>query len=303
MTVPQIALTPNGPDVSRIVPGLMRLREWELKTKELVAWIDACLALGMTTFDHADIYGNYTCEEVFGRALQQNPRLRDQIQIITKCDIMMISEQRPRINIKHYNTSYDHIVQSVENSLRNLHTETIDILLLHRPDVLMDADEVAQAFTDLKQAGKVQHFGVSNHTPSQVELIQSRLDFPLVTNQVEFSVVHLAPLMDGTFDQAQRLRFAPMAWSPLGGGRIFTNDGERARRLRDVLAEVGDELDGIAIDQVMLAWILRHPANVIPVIGTGRPERLQRAAAACAIEMTRTQWYRIWTASTGHVVP
>lgn len=293
----------HGFEMSRLVPGLMRMNDWDRTTEELVGWIEACLDMGLTTFDHADIYGGYTCEAIFGKALIARPSLREKLQLVTKCDIMLISENRPNNLIKHYDTSKNHIVKSVEMSLRNFNTDNIDLLLIHRPDALMDADEVAEAFDELKTAGKVKFFGVSNFSPIQFDLLQSRLSDPLVTNQVEFHVIQLDPLHDGTFDHAQQHRYAPMAWSTLAGGAIFAAQTERAQRIRRVLETVGEEMDGASIDQVMLAWILRHPAQVVPVLGTGKLERLQSAVGALKYSMSRQNWYKIWEVSTGHEVP
>jgi predicted oxidoreductase len=303
MTVPQITLTPQGPTFSRLALGFWRLVDWGLTREQLLTRVQAVLDLGITTFDHADIYGDYQCEALFGAALAQAPGLRAQMQLVTKCGIKLVSSRRPAHNLKHYDTTRAHIVASVERSLTHLHTDTIDLLLIHRPDPLMDADEVAAAFTALRAAGKVQHFGVSNFTPAQYKLLASRLDFPLVTNQVEFSLMHLAPLHDGTFDLCQQRRIAPMAWSPLTGGRLFREEGARAARLRHAMNMVGDALGGATLDQVALAWILTHPAGVIPVLGSGKLERLQRAAAAADLRLSREAWFALWSASTGHEVP
>jgi predicted oxidoreductase len=289
--------------VSPIVAGMMNLAAWNLSTAQTGDFIKQCLDIGVTTFDHADIYGGYTCEEIFGRALAADPGLRPKMQLISKCGIQLLSPNRPNVYVKHYNTSRDHIIASAERSLRNLHTDYLDLLLIHRPDPLMDADAVAEAFSQLREAGKVRHFGVSNFTPWQFDLLASRLDFPLVANQVEFSVMHLEPLHDGVFDQCQRLGVTPMAWSPLGGGAIFHSDEARARRLRDALEQVGEEMGGAGVDQAALAWLMAHPGGVIPVLGTGKIERLERAVAAANMTLTRQQWFTIWEASAGHEVP
>jgi predicted oxidoreductase len=183
-----------------------------------------------------------------------------------------------------------------------MQTDHIDLLLIHRPDPLMDADEIAEAFAELKRAGKVLHFGVSNFTPSQFDLIQSRLPFSLVTNQVEFSVMYMDPMHDGIFDQLQRLRVAPMAWSPLGGGDLFTGQSEQAQRLRNKMQEIAAKYDA-DIDQIAIAWILAHPANVLPVLGTGKLDRVRKAVKAESIKLDRQDWFAIWVASKGHGVP
>jgi predicted oxidoreductase len=184
-----------------------------------------------------------------------------------------------------------------------LQTDRIDLLLIHRPDPLMDASEVASAFTALHRAGKVLHFGVSNFAPSQFLVLASRLEFPLVTNQVEISVLNMTALEDGTVDLCQRLGIAPMAWSPLGGGQLFRSKTQRATRLRRALASLGEELGTASLDQVALAWILKHPARIVPVLGSGRLGRIHSAAEAEAVQLSREEWFAIWTASAGEEVP
>lgn len=299
--VSQIALHIENPTVSRLVLGVWRMAEWQQSPQETLAFIQQCIDLGITSFDHADLYGGYTCEGLFGNALKLDPTLRSRIQLITKCGIKLVSKNRPEHTIKHYDTSYDHILKSVDHSLQQLHTDYLDVLLIHRPDPLMNADEVAAAFTQLKQSGKVQYFGVSNFSASQFELLASRLDFPLVTNQLEISVMHLDAFTDGTLDQCQRLRVAPMAWSPLGGGDLF-GDSPKAVRLQKTLTAVAQPFNA-SLDQVALAWLLVHPARIVPILGTGNLERIKTATKAEEISLTREQWFAIWTASTGVDVP
>jgi predicted oxidoreductase len=308
MSAPFLSLTDQasfnqGSLCSRLVLGVWRLGEWQMKTKDIRHLIHTCLEFGITTVDHADLYGDYTCESLFGEALREEPALREKLQLISKCGIKLISPNRPAHTIKHYDTSRAHILASVDNSLQQLQTDYLDVLLLHRPDPLMNADETAAAFTTLLEAGKVRHFGVSNFTPSQFDLLASRLSFPLVTNQVEISVMHLDAFLDGTLDQCQRLRIAPMAWSPLGGGDLFRSATPQAERLRSALATIGEQLGGATIDQVALAWLLSHPANIIPILGTGNLDRISAAVSATALTLTREQWFTIWSASTGTEVP
>ncbi|MBP8252145.1 MAG: aldo/keto reductase [Herpetosiphon sp.] len=303
MPVRSLMMSLEGLQASRIVWGAWRLVESRLTPDEIRRLMHVCIEHGITTIDHADIYGGYTAEGVWGEAMAQEKGLRDQLQLVTKCGIMLVSPNRPSTSVHHYDTSRAHIIASVENSLRELRTDYLDLLLIHRPDVLMNADETAAALRELFDAGKVLHFGVSNFSPSQYALLASRLDFPLVTNQVEFSVTHLDPLHDGTFDQCQQLRIAPMAWSPLGGGSLFRDNDERSVRLRDMMQRIGMELGGATLDQVALAWILTHPANVMPVIGTSKIERVIAAANAEQWRLSREQWFAIWQASTGHEVP
>lgn len=303
MPLSQLSIVNTDASLSRLAVGLWRLAEWDMSRAELLAWLNACLELGVTTFDHADIYGDYTCEAIFGAALAEQPALRDTMQLVTKCGIKLISPNRPEHTIKHYDTSKEHIIGSVDRSLANLKTAWIDLLLLHRPDPLMKADEVAEAFIALKQSGKVLHFGVSNFSPSQFELLASRLDFPLVTNQIELSVTNMTALHDGTLDLCQRRRIPAMAWSPLGGGHLFGGDDGQAVRLRHTLKRIGESLGGAAIDQVALAWLFRHPAPIIPVLGTSKIERVKSAVEAAGLELSREQWFSIWSASMGTEVP
>jgi predicted oxidoreductase len=303
MSVTQIDMAKGGPQVSRLALGFWRLVEWGMSDAQLLDLIRASLDLGITTIDHADIYGDHVCQELFGRALALEPALREKMQLVTKCGIMLVSPNRPQNAFKHYDTSRAHIFASVEESLRALGTDRIDLLLIHRPDVLMDPDEVAEAFTTLRQAGKVLHFGVSNFTPSQFDLLASRLDFPLITNQIEVSVLFLDLLHDGTVDQCLQRGIAPMVWSPLAGGRIFDEDSEQATRVRQALQAVGQELGGAPMDQVALAWLLAHPVRFLPVLGSGKIERIQSAIGAEALHLSREQWFAIWSASAGMPVP
>ena len=297
--VQRITLAPQGPEFSRFVMGYWRLMDWNMSAQQLVSFIEQHLELGITTVDHADIYGGYQCEAAFGEALKLSPALRQRMEIVTKCGIATTA--KPEHALGHYITDRDHIIRSAEQSLTNLATDYLDLLLIHRPDPLMDADEVAEAFLALHQSGKVRHFGVSNFTPAQFALLQSRLPFTLATNQVEISPVYQPLLLDGTLDQLQQLRIRPMAWSCLGGGRLF-ND-ESFQPLRDELAQVAQELNAETIEQVVYAWILRLPSQPLPIIGSGKIERVRSALAAEQLQMTRQQWFRIRKAALGYDVP
>ena len=297
--VQRITLAPQGPEFSRFVMGYWRLMDWNMSPLQLASFIEAHLDLGITTVDHADIYGGYQCEAAFGEALKLVPALRDRMEIVTKCGIATTA--KPEHALGHYITDSAHIIKSAEQSLVNLATDRIDLLLIHRPDPLMDADEVAEAFLNLHQSGKVRHFGVSNFTPAQFALLQSRLPFTLATNQVEISPVHQPLLLDGTLDQLQQLRIRPMAWSCLGGGRLF-ND-EEFQPLRNELETIARELNAESIEQVVYALILRLPSKPLPIIGSGKIERVRSALAAEELQMTRQQWFRIRKAALGYDVP
>ncbi|ELS3716944.1 aldo/keto reductase family oxidoreductase [Vibrio fluvialis] len=301
--VAKVTIASQGPEFSELVQGYWRLGEWGMTAQERLTFLKQHLELGITTVDHADIYGNYECEQLFGEALALEPSLREQLQIVTKCDIKLCSAKFPERKINHYDTSAAHIYQSVNNSLERLHVNEIDVLLIHRPDVLMDADEVAEAFTELHKVGKVKHFGVSNFSPAQFEFLQSRLGKPLVTNQVEINPLNFDVAHDGTLDQMQMLRTRPMAWSCLGGGAIFNGDSEQAQRVRAVLEELREELGAESIDQVIYAWVRALPSKPLPIIGSGKIERVQAAVDALDLTLSREQWYRVWVASKGHGVP
>ncbi|MFZ3466198.1 aldo/keto reductase [Vibrio harveyi] len=301
--VAKVVTAPNGPEFSELVQGYWRAVDWGMTAQERLSFLKQHIDLGITTVDHADIYGNYECEALFGEALALDKSVREQIQIVTKCDINLCGDKTPERKINHYDTSAAHIYQSVNNSLERLNVDEIDVLLIHRPDVLMDADEVAEAFSELHKVGKVKHFGVSNFTPRQFELLQSRLSKPLVTNQVEINPLNFEVAHDGTLDQMQTLRVRPMAWSCLGGGSIFTGDTEQAVRVRNELEMIREEVGANSIDEVIYAWVRRLPSKPMPIIGSGKIERVHSAVNALNIELTREQWYRVWVASKGHGVP
>lgn len=294
--------TIDTPGNSPVAVGLWRLNDWGIRGNQLTDWIEEAIDLGFTTFDHADIYGSYTCEEIFGDALAKKPSLREKMYLISKCGIVLPSPGRPENRMHKYDTSRRHIIASVERSLQNLHTHYLDLLLIHRPDPLMNPGEVAAAFIDLKRAGKVRHFGVSNFNPSQFDLLQAALDFPLITNQVEISVLQLAVLYDGTLDHCMMRKIRPMAWSPFAGGKLFTGQSPNIASVRKELETIAGGLNGAAVDQVALAWLLRHPAGIIPVIGTGNMDRLRGAKGALHLPLTHDQWFSILTAALGREV-
>ncbi len=286
--------------LSPVVAGLWRLQEWQLDTPALVRWIEQALALGITSFDHADIYGGYSVEAAFGQALAAAPGLRQRMQIVNKCGIRLVHPSRPQHKVHCYDSSAAHVRASVEKSLCNLNTDHLDVLLLHRPDMLMDPEELAATLADLRQQGKVLAFGVSNHNPSQFALLHRRL--PLVTNQIELSPLHMGALADGTLDQALDLGLRPMIWSPLARGRLFTGQSEQEQRVRAVLQSLANGY-GVTLATVAYAWIIRHPSRPMPITGSRRIEALQEAVRALSLHLSTEDWYRIWQASMGHEVP
>ncbi|RYF00223.1 MAG: oxidoreductase [Oxalobacteraceae bacterium] len=299
LSCPRIATRPGGLELSRVVAGMWRMVEWNMTVEGRVAFIEQCLALGVTSFDHADIYGNYGVESLFGEALRAQPSLRARMQLVSKCGIKLLSNKRPQHGIQHYDTTAGHIIASVEESLRQLHTDRLDLLLIHRPDPLMDFDEIAGAFTRLKQAGKVLHFGVSNFSRHQFEALNRRIE--LATNQVEFSPLHVAPMFDETLDGLQDLGIAPMIWSPLGGGRLFTANDANAENLRLVIKDIADRLHQ-PFASVVFAWIMQLPSRPIPLTGSGRIEAIKVAVAGAGFQLARQDWFAILRAARGHEV-
>jgi predicted oxidoreductase len=303
-TTSRVKLAPEGPEVSRLAYGVWRwMRDPQgTEPQRVLARIQACLDCGITTFDHADIYGGYRCEGVFGAALRASPGLRRKMELVTKCGSMLVHPSQPRTRLKHYDYSRQHIIESVERSLRNLATDFLDVLLLHRPSPLLDPDEVAEALHLLVKQGKVRHVGVSNFTPAQFDTLASRLKVPLVTNQVEIHPLRLEPFLDGTIDQCMQRRISPMAWSPLGGGRLLGGQGEAAERVRAVLTGLADRY-AAEPDQLLYAWLLHHPSRIVPVLGTNRIERITSAAHALSLRMDPQDWFAVWSAATGAEVP
>jgi len=293
-------MAPQGPEFSQLVQGYWRLGAWNMSAQERLTFLKQHVELGISTVDNAAIYG--ASEQLFGEALALDPGMRDQIQIVSKFGINGIPSGPDEKRVSHYDSSRSLILSSTENSLKRLGVEQLDALLVHRPDFLMDVDLIAETFAQLKASGKVKHFGVSNFSASQFELLQSRLDAPLITNQIELNPLNFAVLEDGTTDQLQRLRIRPMAWSCLAGGNIFSAQSDQARRLRTTLEELQVELGACSIDQVIFAWVLKHPVNALALIGSGKIDRVKASISALQLQMNREQWYRIWTASKGHGV-
>jgi len=292
----------NTFDFAPLAVGTMRLGDWgaKMNTSQIESFIEGCLELGLTDFDHADIYGGYTTEADFGEVLKNRSGLKDQIKLITKCGIKMMSENRPQHHIKSYDLGAEHIRASVDQSLKSLNVDKIDLLLLHRPDLLIDPHEIATEFEELKKQGKVLQFGVSNFSPAQFDLLNSFT--PLVTNQVEVSITHLDAFGDGTLDQSLTKGLRPMAWSPLGGGGIMGSSSDaRINRIQATGSELAQKYNA-SLDQILLAWLLRHPAGIIPVLGTSKLNRVASALKSTEINLSREEWYQLLEASTGEEV-
>jgi predicted oxidoreductase len=288
---------------SPVIAGCMNWGAWgaRFSTAEYTSMISACLDIGITTFDHADIYGHYTTEEEFGQALKSHPSSRQKMQIITKCGIKMVTPNRPSHLIKSYDTSAFHIRESVERSLKNLHTDYINALLIHRPDPLMDPLEIMEVTDRLKAEGKILHFGVSNFLPGQMALFTPHVQMEI--NQFEISAFKPDALQNGTLDYCLGHEVICLAWSPLGGGKLQAEEKDEATRRVIAVAEIlANELN-VLTDQVLLAWLYTHPAGIIPVMGTTKAARLQKALEAKNIKLSREQWFMIYRAHLGKEVP
>ena len=268
-----------------------------LTTTQMEHLIQLCVENHISTFDHADIYGGYTTEAQFGKALTQSKIAREKLQLISKCGIQHIAENRNN-KIKHYDYSTSYIIWSVENSLKNLETDYLDVLLLHRPSPLMQADEIAAAVTKLQSEGKIIDFGLSNFTAAQTELIRQKTTIHY--NQVQFSATDFEPMTDGSFDYMQTHNIRPMSWNPLG--KVFRQDNEQTRRLKKVLAQLVEKYH-LGADTILLSWILKHPAKVIPIAGTVNSDRIQSLMKATQLQLDTEDWFAIWTESMGHKVP
>ncbi len=282
-----------------VIAGTMTWGRWGkgFSTTEMVGLMRQCLELGITTFDHADIYGGYTNESEFGKAFSQSGITRESVELISKCGIQNPCEARP-MAVKHYQYDAAYIVHSAEQSLKNLHTDYLDLLLLHRPSPLMDPSEVGEAFGRLKDSGKVRAFGVSNFTPSQIALIETAV--PVEANQFECSLTARQALYDGVLDDCIIRRRTAMAWSPLGS--YFREDDACKARIAEVMGGMCEKY-GASESQLLLAWLMRHPAGIHPVVGTTDAGRLAEAVAATQLELALEDWFVLLVAAQGHKVP
>ena len=298
----RIQLGQNGPEFSRIVAGVMTWGEWgkKLTAKKAANYIEECLSLGVSTFDHADIYGHYTTEALFGRATKGKSSLRQRMELISKCGIKLVTPNRPDYKLKSYDTSKAHILSSVDQSLKNLKTDYLDLLLIHRPSPLMDPSEIAETFNQLKQAGKVLNFGVSNFTITQFSTLNKYI--PLVTNQIEISLLHDEFLLDGTLDQCLQHGIAPMAYSTMAKGAFFAKEtSEQIKRIKKVVTKLKKKYRA-TYEELITAWLLSHPAKILPIIGTTVIERMATAVRATEINLEREDWFALWEASRGKEV-
>ncbi|MBA4154467.1 aldo/keto reductase family oxidoreductase [Flavobacterium sp.] len=286
-------------NLSPVIAGTMNWGVWDknLSSDEMANLIHVCLENKITTFDHADIYGGYTTESTFGIGLKKSKLDRSKIQLISKCGIQHVCDTRNN-RIKHYDYSKEYIIWSVENSLKNLQTDYLDVFLLHRPSPLMVADEIAEAVEQLKKDGKILDFGLSNFTPSQTDLIQQKTKVSY--NQIQFSATDFQPMLDGTLDHMQFHQIRPMAWNPLG--IVFREDTDQTRRLKKLFVRLIEKYK-VGSDLLLLAWIMQHPSKVIPVAGTVNVARIQQLQKAAGLILEKEDWFEIWTESMGNKVP
>lgn len=293
----------RGPEFSRMVYGTWRLLDTRPTAQEINRRLHACLDLGITTMDTAEIYGLYQVEELLGAALALSPGLRNKIEIVTKGGIYVPCPQHPERRTAHYDATGSRLIQSLDKSLRLLGTDHVELFLVHRPDWLTRADDTASGLNQLVHSGKIRSAGVSNYSASQFDLLNALMEQPLVTNQIEFHLLHPEPIHDGTLHQCEKLGGLPMAWSPLAGGRIFDPNNPAAPRLAAVAKTLSSRYPGATLEQLAYAWIMAHPSHPLPVIGTNKLERIQSAAKADDIVLEREDWYALWEAAQGRKIP
>jgi len=274
-----------------------------MSSADLLKFTEQILELGIDTFDNANIYGNYTCEELVGKALQLKPSIRKDMTIVTKCGIKIMSDKFPKQKIQYYDYTYDYIIGEAEKSLTNLRTDYIDVLLLHRPSDVINPEDVAKAFDKLKKEGKVRHFGVSNFLSHDYSMLQSYTDEKLVTNQVEISPYRITHFENGNMNFFLEKRIKPMAYCPMADGRLVIPTDEKSERIIKVLKEIAGELNVDGIDKVIYSWLFMHPTTIMPINGSGKIDRIRRTAEALDIKMSVEQWSRIYTASRGIALP
>jgi predicted oxidoreductase len=293
----KISLGENGPQVSPIIYSFWRALEDPdgISYRTVQAKLNACIELGITTFDHADIYGNYRVEALFGKALKEAGIKREDIVISTKCGINQVDKLRPQHRTRHYDSSPEHIFKSVEQSLKNLETDYIDILLLHHPDPLMDSDETASALTGLFKKGQVKYVGVVDFTVHQHQLLQSRLSLPIITNHLELNLLNTSPITDGTLDFIKQQYSRPLAWSPLAGGRLQDASDPATFNVRSVLTRIAQKYD-VNEEQLAIAWLLKLGA--LPIVGTNSIDRIKNATSAVDVALDRQDWYEIYFTAT-----
>lgn len=292
-------------DYSRIIQGFWRTKDWQKSTQELNRFIHELVNLGVTTMDHADIYGDYSCEALFGEALALSPELRDKIQLVSKCGIILPTDRLELFDGHRYDLSRSHIIASVDRSLKNLGTDYLDTLLLHRPSPLMNPDEVRSALDILVEQGKIKSFGVSNFSNTQYDLLNSDIKshkLHIAVNQLQVSPYHAEPMFDGTIDHMYQDHVKIMGWSPLAGGKLLNLDDEKAKRVMSIISPIAYK-NNVAPTSVITAWLMKHPATIMPIMGTGQIEHMQDAVKGLDIELSDQEWFDIYVAVLGEDIP
>ncbi|WP_332696014.1 aldo/keto reductase [Halalkalibacter lacteus] len=283
--------------ISKVVIGCMRMHEWNFDVEQRIEFVEWCIEQGITTFDHADIYGgNHQNEALFGEVLQKKPQLREKIEIITKCSICVPNNENPNIKTRYFNTGKEYIINQVNQSLENLKCEYVDLLLIHMHDLLVNPQELNETLNQLKEEGKVKFFGLSNHNPLEFDTLQKYIDVKFVTHQFMLNPLGIENYKNGTMTHCLREGIHPMFWSPLAGGRIFNPSNAFEENMKNVLEGIRQELQLEDIDEVVYRWLLKHSSDPIIVLGTGNRERIKRALDSLdGTQMTREQWYKILT--------
>ncbi len=301
--MPRTRIAPNGPTFSHMVYGTWRMLDDAPSAQDINRRLHLCLELGITTIDGAEIYGGYAQEAALGVALALTPGLRENLELVTKSGIYIPHPTAPERRVAHYDVTAKRLNDCVDSALERLGTDRLDLFLVHRPDWLTSIDDTAAGLNALVKSGKIRSAGVSNYSPTQFAALNSRMDQPLVTNQVEFSLLHMDPIFDGTFDQLQTERVQPMAWSPMAGGSLFDLRTAAAQRLAEQAALIAPKYGDCSLEQLAYAWIMAHPSNPIPVIGTNRLDRIQSASLSTQIALEREDWFALWVAAKGHGIP
>ena len=290
---------------SNLIHGFFRADEWQMSAQEMNRFLHELVERGITTMDHADIYGKYAVEQRFGEALALSPELRDQIQLVTKCGIVLPNNVFPDHNGHRYDLSEAHIKRSVERSLQQLQVDYVDTLLIHRPSPLMKPCQITDALKSLVDEGKVRSFGVSNFRRSQYELLNECLKddrFHIAVNQIEVSPYMLQSFHDGTLDDMYKDKVKIMAWGPFAGGRLFDKSDAVAQRVLPVLKRVAAAHD-TTVEAIVIAWLTKHPATIMPILGTQRIDRIDDALVGLNVTLHDQEWFDIYTAAQGYDIP
>ena len=298
-----VKISSAAPTLSPLVYGTWRMLSDGASIQDINRRLHLCLELGVTTIDTAEVYGRYQVEAALGRALALSPGLRDKLQLVTKAGIYLPHKAAPERKVGFYDASGEQLTRSVDQSLRLLGTDRVEFFLVHRPDWLTGIDDTAGGLNQLLRAGKIRSAGVSNYSAAQFEALNRRMEQALVTNQVEFHLLHMDPMNDGTFDLCQQQRISPMAWSPLAGGRLFDPANAAAGRLAAAAAGMAAKYNQATLEQLAYAWIMAHPSRPIPIIGSNRIERITSAVQASRLVLDREDWYALWVAANGRNIP